>query len=313
MPTVEDVARSALGSVDSDAGLVLVSRWVNERYRELTTRTRFRHLRRLGEVTLPEPVDDGAITATRGSKIVTGDATAQTAWANTDLVGRFLRVRTSWYKIVDQKAASIVLASEFGEETATAAAYKIYKQHHRLDPRARQLGSFVHMRRRKALDVISQIELDIASPHRHLVTSGPTTVTDFGVDPDGARIVEFYPYSDKVESIRYTYWEMSPELKPHEAMPEVVDVGSLKVGVLCDIYRYEMSKALKKGDFNGAGIWRNELRTQLTEWEGRMAELRRADQGLDDVTLILSLTGPGTPQSTAIVDARDYVLYKWPR
>src|SRR5574342_657523 len=99
MATVEQVAREVLAAIDTQAGHLLAVQWVAERYRRLASRTRFRHLRRLGEVILPAAITAGTITTTQGSTTVTGDATAQAAWSNA-LVDRMLRASVAWYRIV---------------------------------------------------------------------------------------------------------------------------------------------------------------------------------------------------------------------
>jgi hypothetical protein len=51
MATVSDVAREVLASFNSNAGFLLAVQWVNSRYQEAATRSRFRHLRKFSSVT----------------------------------------------------------------------------------------------------------------------------------------------------------------------------------------------------------------------------------------------------------------------
>src|SRR5689334_14715466 len=96
--TVEEVARAALGAVDTAAGYILACQWVAERYSTLCSRTRFKHLRQVFEVVVPANISAGTVTTVVGSRQVVGDATASAAWTDA-LVGRHLRVFSTWYEI----------------------------------------------------------------------------------------------------------------------------------------------------------------------------------------------------------------------
>ena len=74
--TLEDIARELIATVDADAGYLLGVQWLVKRYGQLATRTKLRHLRQVGQLSVPAPVSAGTITATRGSQVITGDATA---------------------------------------------------------------------------------------------------------------------------------------------------------------------------------------------------------------------------------------------
>lgn len=311
----EDVARAALAAIDTDAGLFRAVRWTSERYRELTNRANFRHLRRVGEITLPAPVDTGTVTVARDSNIVTGDATASPAWTS-DLIGRGFRARVAWYEIVDVRpsssAATLVLKSDFAEDDVTASSYLVVQRFTRLDPQVRFLGDFVHMRRRRRLHPMAVTELDMTYPARNNVTGGPRIVTEQGVDADGRKLVELYPYNDLSEQIRYVYWQVSRDLQLGDALPVEVDLVLLKAGVLVDLFRYEMAKAARMGQIDKAGLYRNEMRAQSTEWERKMQDAIKADKGQDDITLILRTHGAGMADDPLIMTAHDEVLARWP-
>jgi len=292
MATVDDAARAALSAVDSDADFLHVVDWASDRYRELTTRNRFRSLRVIGELSLPATTSTGTVTATRSSTVVTASVTAQAAWLPLDLAGRFIRINRIWYriasKVVSGTTVELRLESPFAEATQTAVAYKIVQRFSRLDPRARHLGSFVWMRFGYKLDSLPLLEADITYPDRLLVTAGgPQFVTEVGVDADGVRMVEIYPYATNNELIHYVFYPHSPRLRPGDSLPEAIDPYVLREGVLIDIYRYEMSKALRAGRVEQSAVWSNNARAQVQTWEQAIKDAGQADTGQDDVSFII--------------------------
>lgn len=311
---VDDVARSALSAVGSNAGLLQAIRWTNDRYRQLANRGKLRALRKIEQLVIPAAITDGTATFTRGSNIVTGDATAQTAWktgtstANSDdvgpynaeshnVVGRYIRYRRVWYRIIDlEKSGSnyqLRLNTPVAEDSSTSVNYKLVQRHTRLPKNTRFLGGFVQQRLWRPLAQLSISELDLVAPERlYVAGTGPEHWTVIGDDEDGTRLVEFYPYPLKNEAILFTYYAMSPELVPGTTLPHDLDVESLKMGVLIDIFRYEMSQALRANQVEQASVWRNELRAQETTWKDRMEELFRVDRMDDEVKVILHTAGP---------------------
>jgi len=314
---VEEVARASLAAIDTDAGLLRCVRFVSERYRELTQRARFRHLRRAGEINLIAPVTTGLATTVRDSNLVTGNTTASPTWT-TALIGRHFRGSVMWYEIVDVRpsatAAVLVLASTYSESPAATqpSAYRVVQRHVPLDVNVRYIGSFVHMRRRRTLRPLSMMELDMIYPARHNITGGPRVVTELGVDTDGRKLVEFYPYSDQSESIRYVFWPKSRDVQVGDTLPDEIDLVHLKSGVLVDLMRYEAARAARLGQMEKAGFYRNEYRAQTQEWERMILDAIRADKGMDDVTFILTRGGAGNfNDGDLIVDAHDSVLAGW--
>jgi hypothetical protein len=292
MATVDDAVRAALAAVETDAGFVRALRWSSERYRELTSRSRFRCLREVGELYVPAVIRTGLATATRDSQVVTGDATAQTAWTQEDLVGRWIRLKRVWYRIGAKVASGATielrLETKFAEDNQAGVTYKIAQRFTKLDPRSRHLGSFVWMRFGRELEPLTMVEADIQFPDRLTVTSGgPYFIIETGTADDGTREVEIYPYPDKSEVFHYVFWPHTPDLKPGDSLPEPIDAYALREGVLIDIYRYEMSKSLRRGKPDEAGYWRNEARAQVSSWEQAIRDVGQSDKGLDDVTLVL--------------------------
>lgn len=309
---VEDVAREAIAAADCSAGHLLACQWVVSRYQQLATRVRLRHLRRVGEVTVPAQVSAGTATFTQGSRTVTGDATAQAAW-NSTFIGRFIRGKTVWWEISDVAAGVITLTNPYTEDTAANTSYRIVQRWVPLDPQAAFIGrQFVYMERRIALDLRQMEELDRVYPSRQAIGRGPEVVAEAPPLPDGTRRVEPYPYHEDAITLRYIYWPNVDMLKVQDALPQVVPAYALKEGVLIDIYRYNMSVAANAGNTEKAAFWRNEMRTQETKWEQYIREMMHADNQGDDLTLILGDPGLGTI-SYDIVTARDQVLANWPR
>src|SRR5262245_1089758 len=177
--TVEDVARAALSALDTDAGLPRAIRWTAERYRELTNRSRFRHLMRTGEIVLPPPVTTGTLTVTPGSNVLSAlnsDAQVAILAAGDNITGRFIRIQVAWYEIADYVAAQakIILKSPYTETASGAGTgFRIVQRYVTLDPSVRFLGTFVHTRRRRKLRLTNKLALDMHYPGRNLITGGP--------------------------------------------------------------------------------------------------------------------------------------------
>lgn len=313
MSTFDDVAREAIGSVGTEASSPLVAQWAARRYQQLASRARFRHLRKIGELTLPGRINAGTVTTTRGSRTVTGDATAQAAWSQS-IVGRYFRARSVWHKIVsyDSAAGTFQLSSQSAEESLTAVSYNIVERYVKLPATVKWLGeTFVHYRLRNPLRRLSLVELDMIAPARDLVGSPPASWTEVeeSVDSEGKRVrqVEFYPVDQNDELLYYVYWETPPLYTLNDELPLNIDDYVLREGVLIDIFRYEMGRALNTGKAEIAATWRNEARAQSTSWEKNILEAIKSDRGADDVSFILSTIGGGSAHPTAITNARDQI------
>lgn len=304
MATVEEIARDVVGSLGTDAGALLVAKWTDNRYKQLVSKVRPRHLRQVGELLLPAKVDDGLITTTRGSTGVAGDGDTTWATSPTTSPGEYWQFRASsvWYNISTvTDDDTITLATTFAETAVTDGSYTIIKRYHALDATARWLGRFVHTRLRKPLPVISLDQLDMDAPGRYLVGSYPNAVAQVGVDTNNYLKVEVYPPPENTEIIHYVFWDLPTTLTISSTIPLQVDPYVLKEGVLIDAYRYEKARALRRGNVDQAGIWRNDEKAQETTWRRAMQDAARTDRGVDDITLLLSLGRPvgGYEQRTA--------------
>lgn len=311
MPTFEEVARSGLAAVDCDASYLLASQWAVERYQQLSSRVRFRHLRELGAVVVPATYSTGTIAATRDSAAVTGTSTVWTA----ALQGRYLRIKTNWYRVqAVVSATSLVLATPYTEETVTSATYKIIAKQIPLSPDARWISNtLVNPRMRWPLDKYSLAEFELQFPDRILTGSPPQAwcQTADTLDADGklCLAVEVYPYPTNAETLNYVYWKRPPAFKSQDELPNVIDGYQLKEGILIDIAQYNASKYAKPDNFNieAAAYWRNESRQQRTAWERVVLDVAKQDRGVDDLTFILQMTRSyGT--GGAIRTARDEVF-----
>lgn len=314
MATVDDVARATLAAVGSNAGLLQAIKWSSDRYRQLANRGKLRALRKIDQLVIPAAITDGTATFTRGSDIVTGDATAQAVWrtgisiVNSDdgaglnneshsVVGRYIRYRRVWYKVTKLEdtgaAVQLRLNVPVAEDSSTAVTYKLVQRFTRLPKDARFLGAFVQQRLWRPLAQLTIAELDQTAPERLFVAgTGPESWTMIGDDEDGVRLLEFYPYPLRNEAILFTYYAKSPELKPGMNLPDDLDIEALKVGVLIDVYRFEWSQALRANQVETAAQWRAECQRHEKLWEERMMELFRVDRMDDEVKVILHTAGP---------------------
>jgi len=219
MPTVEAVANSVLAALDADFNIDLVVQWINERYAQLASRYRMRHLRRDGEIVVPARIAGFSIPVTGSTQVATTDFDTIAAILAVDsLAGWFLRTSTVWYEIerVEFDGASqptIVLKSPFTEADSDGEemGVTIVKRYYDLPTGTRWIGDFVYSRRHIRLTVRPMTELDSLTPSRVPTESGPYVLADAGISPTtGAKRVELYPYATQDELLSFKFWA-SPE------------------------------------------------------------------------------------------------------
>jgi len=313
MTTVDEVARDALAAIDTEVNAVAAAKWIDNRYKEMVSRVKFRHLRQVGELSLPAVIDSGTVSVSRGSKNVTGVSTTfQTDMSSGSQEYFYFRASNAWYKI-DSVGGELALTldSNFAEDDVSGGSYKIVKRYHPLPSDARWVGDFYHTRLRQILSSLNLTELEITASGRPLVGSTPQLVAQVGVDSNNALMYEIYPPPEKSEIIHYLYWTLPSSLTISSTIPAVIDPYTLKEGVLIDLYRYEKSRAVRRGNINQAGLWRNEEKAQVRVWEKVIKDAIRTSRGSDDITFILEMFH-GTPsrrydQRTA----HDYVYDNW--
>ena len=312
MTTFADVGREVVASVVTDTSALLVAQWAAQRYVQLASRTRFRHLRKRGEVIVPGALSAGTVTTTRDSRAVFLDTMAQASLTNI-IEERYFRTHTTWYKIERFNGTYFTLSSPFSENGGSLVAYRIVPRYVALHPSVRFLGDvFVNMRLRRPLDRLSQTQLDSLFPERTLVGSPISYWSEAGValDANGlqCKVIEFYPYDTYDELMSFVYWEEPSVHAPDDEIPKGVDSFTLGEGALINLYRSEMTKALQAGKADIAGTWRNEARAQETAWERRISEAIRNDRGTDDITFILQLADYGLARD--IKTGRDEVFLR---
>lgn len=314
MTTVDELARDVLASIATDANAIAAAKWIDNRYKEMVSRVRFRHLREVGELSLPAVYDTGTVTITRGSTTVTGSSTQfETDLSSGSQEYYYFRTSTAWYRISSVTSETeLELSSAFAEDDVSAGSYKIVKRFHPLASDARWMGDFVHTRLRKRLERVSLDMLDIRAPGRSLAGNIPHLVAQVGVDSNGYVEVEVYPPPVESEIIHYIYWTLPSTLAIGSTIPPVIDPYTLKEGVLTDFYRYEKAAAIRKGNIEAAGLWRNEEKAQKSIWEKCIKDAIRTSRGSDDITLILEMF-PGSARMHDQRTARDYVYVNWSR
>ena len=311
MATAESVARSVFADLSLELHPLIALRWINERYKALATRIRFRHLLRIGELTVPAAVQTGLVTVSRGSRIVTGDAAAITAWS-TENAGWFFRGSKNWHEIdsVDLTAGTLTLKTPYAEADIASGGYTLVQRFIPVAKEADRLGDKISFPRQNLiLDRMSFTELNFAFPDRNLVSDSLGHWAEAPHSPSETdRRIEVYPYiKSNDEILHYVYWLATPDISTlEEELPPDLDINALKIGILIDAYRFLKGRALAADELEKGSIWRNEERAQETKWRTALSEAARRDRGSDDISLILRsrFLGEG---SSDIVTAFDQV------
>jgi hypothetical protein len=316
---VDELARSVLAEYRSSAGLLLAVTWIEERYKELVSKARFKHLRKVGSISIPKQYNTGTATFTEGSNVVNF---AGGAGMLPSFVDRSIRVSIEWYRITDViSSTQILIDPPFGESasapTFTGAGYVIVSRYFDLPPDRRWLGTFVHMRLRQSFTLKSLDELDAIDPERYSVDgNGPRTGAEVGLSPQtGGKRIELYPYCVNDEVISYVFWELPNKLLPSDILPSVIDTIILKEGALINHARYKMAEALNEGKADVGGTWSNIASKNETKWYARyIPQAIGASNGDDDVTFVWQsarfLNTQPNHGSRDIVTASDYVWSK---
>jgi hypothetical protein len=300
MATVEELVKESLATMSSEVSYLLAVKWLNDRYKELVSRVRFNHLRRIGEFRTAAAITTGTITATRSSAAIVGVATtwnvAPAVFATTVQPYWTFKAGVAWYEVdAIVGALNLTLSTEYSETTeAAGSSYKLIKRYHALATNARWLGSFVHPRLGISLgEPISQQELDSIDARRTLVGSLPSYVSLIGTtktgntDGVGRLLVELYPYSTEAELIKYVYWDIPSAFDITDTIPPQIDGYILKDGLYVDYCKYMMAKRENEGKLEHTAFWRNEMHAARTVWESKINQAVRADRAVDDTTFIL--------------------------
>lgn len=309
---VKDIARSAAAAVDCSAGIVLVSQWVSERYRQFVRRGHLRSLRTVEHLRLPAPVTAGTMAITLGSATAVPNAAAITALGTaTDYADHYIRFApgTTWYAVESWTGGVLRLTSAVTDNTATTAGYTMVQRYHDLPENIRWATSFVHDRFFRELRQRTTEEMNLFWPSRVLVGPPPVSYAEAPRSAQGRKRVEFYPYMATAETVHYIAWSIPPVLGYDDEIPSEIDTEMLKEGTLIDIYRWEAAKALRAGQADVAATLGNYARQQATQWYGRdVPEAVAAERAMDDIQMILETAGGNTRgPGRDIMSARDQV------
>ena len=308
MATVGEIAKDLLGTVDSETGYLNACKWIDNRYKELVSKVRFRHLRKWGELSVPATYTTGTVAATRGSTALTG---TDTEWETNIGSGTqqywWIKLASAWYRIASVGGeTSITLASAYAENDETAATYTALKRHHPLATDARWLGTFTHPRYNRTLRMRSAESMEDLAPGRLPATCDLRWWSEVGVDSDDTILVELFPLMSTSELVRYTYWAEPPTLTAASSIPQKIDPYVLKEGAYVDMCRFQMAMALKAGSADTAAVWRNEYQAGITRWNRIVASAIKTDKGADDVTLTVT-TDFGPYPAHDITTAQDAI------
>lgn len=306
--TIEQVARRALSTIDTDAGFLLAVQWVSKRFNQLVGRHRFRSLKRIVELVVPQLEDTGTVSITQNTRTVTGNSTAQDSWDTKNLVGRYIRVGSGGeflYQIIGQSGATLTLESNFVESTVAAGgSYEILSRFLTLPTNVRWFGQ-ISGDNYTLTNISYELMNELVVGRER--TGSPRMWAEAPPDSDGRKRIEIYPVPvDEDFLLRLTYWPGEEELKADDYIPDFLPYHILESGVLIDLYRYEMAKSMRMGDVNAASLWRNESRSQETVWRRVVEEASNCDRGVEDVEMLLSRGSLSRPFE--ITNAREEIV-----
>ncbi len=316
---VADLAKNVLAEYGSSCGVLLAANWLDDKYREVVTKAKFKHLREVGNFLIPGQYNTGNATFTENSNIVNfaGGTVLSSA-----MVDRYIRVSIQWYRITDVVSTTQCLIDPpFGESASApafaAAAFTIVTRYIDLPPDRRWLGTFLHMRLRKSFTLKSLDELDAIDAERYSVDSnGPLVGAEVGLSPQtGGKRIELYPYCSNDEVIGYVFWKLPNKLQLGDVIPAVIDGFALKEGALVSLCRWEAGQALRAGKADIGGNWNNMAKTHDTKWMGRvLPQMIGSSNGDDDATVIWQsarfLNTQPNRGDYDVTNAQDYIWNK---
>lgn len=273
--TVQEITSEALLNVASDAGQNTAANFLNQRYRRLASKVRFRHLRKRVEIVLPGLVSEGEATFTQNSDLVTGDADALVAWqalGAAKLRGRFIRAGSGgsqpWLEIAGLELDGLRLTAAFPFTTLAEGSYSIVARYHRLVGNIRWLGAVSVPRLNQPLTLGSEAEGNEYWAGRVVTGSGhPFKFWLAPPDFDGAPRIEVYPPAQSAESLHYVCHLEPPFLALTDYLPFGLSEDVLREGMEVNLLRLKWAKAVEEKQYDGAAHYRNEYNSSLTRWE----------------------------------------------
>lgn len=310
MTTVEALIRHVLSELGCEASPLLAEQWVNERYQELANTYPLRHLRQVVQVPVRGVITTGTVSVTANSTTVTGNVDASAAWAS--LVNDrpwLLRVGNGpvWYAVSHFEPGQIILLNPYLEATTTDQSYTLLSRYTPLPLRTRRVLHVQH-KGQTTLAPLSLTELFQIAPDP-LVADDPQHYADGGLIPDGRRALILHPTPKSATVVQVTLYQDPPWLTLGDAIPDGLDPEALKQGVMVNAYRYEMHRAIVRGDFNGAAVLRNEMRSLMTDWEAYKRRAAQNNMLVDDVTWQVQ----PHPDPIGVYDVRTAWAHVWRR
>ncbi|HDZ26661.1 hypothetical protein LCGC14_0690070 [marine sediment metagenome] len=309
---VRETAQSAIGdTVGVDP--LFAQKWVSDRIVELSTATLAKPLRRLLELTIPATVTAGTMTATQGSKTVTGDATAQAAWSNL-LVGRYLKAdsKNGWFEIAGFANNQITLRSNWFDDTVTASSYTIAPRTIAFPKNIRAIGAMRNLKHNTPISRIMLDDLDLAEPGRTQRDGGPLIFSEVGINDNEERVIEFYPYTSEDVLVAYTGYLKLEKFEGHQEVPNFIDSYMIIEGVKMNIYEHKMSQSLEAGNADVGATWGNMASRQRTIWRNARTDFIANNESVEDAKFILESYGSTRGEFRGDVrTARDHILLTW--
>lgn len=311
MPTVEQIARMAKAELDSDINLQIVGNFVSQKITELYAKTKFKALRRLGELPLSAALGgqtnaqgvnnpNGTVTVTVGSNIVTGDTLAASFFNNT-LEGQFFRVwqLKTWYRIAKVDPPNLMLENAMVSESNAqfvpgvpmpGESYYVVPRFFPAAPDARFFGKFVLDYLYQEVQFISPDRMQELYPSRFLVGPYPWCVSEYQsqlTQTNQPKMLEFYPAPLTATIVHYVYYAQPLIVNFSDDIPVTLDQHIAKELAFVPMLRHDMMKAVRAGQIEAAGLLRNEMRTQDAKAQALIDQAIRNDSGVDDETFIM--------------------------
>lgn len=165
----------------------LLTRKINEAYKEVARVFDWEHLRNAGELPTVPNYQDGTAAVVNGSRGVTGSGTAWTA----AMVGRYFQPPTgqNWYRIMAVTSTTSLTLQTAIVDTSGSGNYTIWKRFYYLPSRVRKVHLLGKWTTDGALEGRSQDYFSQLSPNI-AATGEPTDYAPYGVDDFESSYVE---------------------------------------------------------------------------------------------------------------------------
>ena len=310
--TVREVARQMVAQMGLEGGPELAAQWVGQRYSELCSRAKFRHLRQFGQLYLRAPLLTGSVTLTLDSELVVADPTALADWQSNEFyqfpdgfTGLWFRpqIGTSWYRIKScDNSGNIYLETPYAQDNGyllsngtvqSDVSFYILPRFIDLDPTARQLGVFMCDFLFRPLTLVSEDDLNRRVPNRFLVSTYPQFVAELNNNADVTgmpKTVEIYPWPQQSVTVHYTYWQTPTILTWDDYLPPTIDPDVLRTGASIDAAAHKAGRALRMGQLQEAQMWRSIKAEEEMMWERKISRAVRNDRGADDIKFVMRNT-----------------------